>query len=197
MNEKKCTKCGKIFPATVEHFHRQKRYKKNVNRTAYYKLNAQCKSCVKKRNMAITEQKIKNKKERERIEAEKFKKQSKKRKDQFIKQKRKQLERYYEMKQNDKPAIYRILNIINNCAYVGQTAMVNQRIKTHKSALKNSKHSNPQLQEEYNKYGKEAFIFEVIEELPCDISKDVLLKKEGEQIKKHLKEGKKIYNCLT
>jgi len=44
------------------------------------------------------------------------------------------------------------------------------------------------------KCGEEAFIFEVIEELPCDTEQDVLLKKESEQIKKHLNEGKELYN---
>ena len=44
------------------------------------------------------------------------------------------------------------------------------------------------------KYGEEAFIFEIIEELSCDTSKDVLLKKEKEYIKQYLKEGKALYN---
>ena len=63
--------------------------------------------------------------------------------------------------------------------------------------MRSGRHGNKKLLEDYNTYGEEAFVFEVIEELPCDTSSDVLLKKEAEQIKKHLREGKDVYNCLN
>ncbi len=94
-------------------------------------------------------------------------------------------------------AIYKITNTETGTIYIGQTTKYLHRWTNHRYQLRHNKHDNKQLQEDCNTFGKEAFVFEVIEELPCDISQDVLLKKESEQIKKHLKEGKEIYNCLN
>jgi group I intron endonuclease len=64
-----------------------------------------------------------------------------------------------------KSGVYTITNIINNKIYVGSsTISVNTRLKQHKSQLKNNKHSNRILQNSYNKYGEENFIFEILEE---------------------------------
>ena len=101
-----------------------------------------------------------------------------------------------EYQQNLLAGIYVIINTENGRPYIGQSSGYYHRWRTHKSALRHNKHGNKQLQEDYNTYGEEAFVFEVIEELPCDTSQDVLLKKESEQIKKHLREGKNVYNCL-
>ena len=91
-------------------------------------------------------------------------------------------------------AIYKITNTETGTIYIGQTTKYLYRRNCHKSRLRNSKHRNSQLQEDWDKYGEEAFVFEVIEELPCDTSSGVLLKKESKAIKKHLNEGKKLYN---
>jgi len=95
---------------------------------------------------------------------------------------------------NQPAAVYKIRNIKIGTVYIGQSSTYSKRWHTHKSRLRNNRHENLQLQEDYNKYGKEAFVFEVIEELPCDTSRDVLLTKESEAIKKYLNEGKKLYN---
>lgn len=61
--------------------------------------------------------------------------------------------------------VYSITNIINNKIYVG-SAVRSFRIRwnTHKSELKRNVHKNIHLQRAYNKYGKENFVFEIIEE---------------------------------
>ena len=102
-----------------------------------------------------------------------------------------------EWTENLLSGIYKIINTKTDKVYIGQSSAYLNRWHTHKSRLRNNKHDNPSLQEDYNTYGEEAFVFEVIEELPCDTSSGVLLKKEAEQIIKHLREGKDIYNSLN
>ena len=50
--------------------------------------------------------------------------------------------------------------------YVGQSINIERRWKIHKYKLNYLKHPNKYLQSEWDKYGKENFIFEIIEE--CD-----------------------------
>lgn len=61
--------------------------------------------------------------------------------------------------------IYKITNIQNNKCYVGQARDLNVRKNSHFALLKRNKHENSYLQNVYNKYGKEIFIFEIIQEL--------------------------------
>lgn len=65
--------------------------------------------------------------------------------------------------------IYCIINKINNKKYIGQTVDLDRRIYDHKRLLKKNEHKNIYLQREFNKYGEENFIIEVIEK--CDIKK--------------------------
>jgi group I intron endonuclease len=77
----------------------------------------------------------------------------------------------------DNPScIYKITNIINNNLYVGSCYKVKQRRSKHFKDLDNNKHGNRHLQNAYNKYGKENFRFEVIEELmfPIDYEKTLI-----------------------
>ncbi len=59
--------------------------------------------------------------------------------------------------------IYLIKNIINNKCYVGSTSHIDKREKEHFARLYNQSHHNTHLQNSYNKYGKDAFIFKVLE----------------------------------
>jgi len=62
--------------------------------------------------------------------------------------------------------------------YIGSSININERIKSHKNCLLKNKHHSIKLQNTYNKYGIEAFIYEVIEY--CDNIE--LLSKEQEYI---------------
>ena len=59
--------------------------------------------------------------------------------------------------------VYMIKNIVNSKLYIGCSVDVNRRFNSHKNQLVNGKHPNLHLQQSWNKYGKTAFIFEIIE----------------------------------
>lgn len=59
--------------------------------------------------------------------------------------------------------IYRLVNFRNGKVYVGQTNNANVRKRDHFKLLKYQIHHNEHLQRAYNKYGKDAFYFEVLE----------------------------------
>lgn len=60
--------------------------------------------------------------------------------------------------------IYRILNIFTGDFYIGSTRNFSRRKSDHLHRLRRGKSTNSILQKAWNKYGKEAFIFETIEE---------------------------------
>lgn len=60
--------------------------------------------------------------------------------------------------------IYAIQCKVNNKIYIGQTVNYITRIKYHKNFLSKNKHTNPYLQEDYNKYGIDNFIFYKLED---------------------------------
>jgi len=59
--------------------------------------------------------------------------------------------------------IYKITNLINNKLYIGSSNNIEKRKIAHFSLLKRNKHHSIYLQNSYNKYGKNAFKFEIIE----------------------------------
>lgn len=59
--------------------------------------------------------------------------------------------------------IYIILNKINNKCYVGSSINIKKRWYEHKLKLNLNEHYNSYLQASWNKYGKENFIFKLIE----------------------------------
>lgn len=59
--------------------------------------------------------------------------------------------------------IYKITNLANKKVYIGQTLNIKVRVDNgHKDKLRTNTHQNKHLQASYNKYGKDAFEFEVI-----------------------------------
>lgn len=76
--------------------------------------------------------------------------------------------------------IYAILNIITEKYYIGSAVDFKYRWQLHKARLNNRDHHNQYLQNAFNKYGKENFIFVVIEYVE---DKNILLEREQFWIK--------------
>lgn len=70
--------------------------------------------------------------------------------------------------------VYQILNLKNGNFYIGSSVNVYNRFHTHKTKLNQNIHINKYLQNAYNKYGKNEFLFRVLEY--CN--KDEVIKKE-------------------
>ena len=73
----------------------------------------------------------------------------------------------------DDCGIYKIENIVNNKCYIGSSINIKNRLKCHKRDLINNKHPNKRLQNSFNKYGINNFIFETI--CICEKNKEMLL----------------------
>src|SRR3989304_452271 len=72
------------------------------------------------------------------------------------------------MKREEISGVYRIVNIITHKSYVGSSENIYCRWDKHKSTLKNNKHTNPKLQNSYNKHGIDAFMFIIIQQCDSD-----------------------------
>lgn len=88
--------------------------------------------------------------------------------------------------------IYRIHNLITNKDYVGLTNNPKRRESRHFTDLKYGRHDNPHLQRAYNKYGREAFVYEVLQTYDC--SEEEIKEYEKEWIEK-LDSYHNGYNC--
>ncbi len=71
-----------------------------------------------------------------------------------------------------KSGVYRIKNLETGAMYIGQTAeSFARRWGKHRWELKAGRHANIHLQNSYNKHGKDAFEFKVLEVIPqCDMT---------------------------
>jgi group I intron endonuclease len=74
--------------------------------------------------------------------------------------------------------IYKIQNKISGDFYIGSSTRIQDRWKDHKRDLRNDEHFNEHLQNAWNKYGEENFIFSIIEE--CN--ENILVKQEQHYI---------------
>ena len=64
--------------------------------------------------------------------------------------------------------IYKIVNIINGKFYIGSTKNIKERCAEHFNRLKNNSHHSVKFQNDYDIYGRDAFVCEVIEEIPYE-----------------------------
>lgn len=60
--------------------------------------------------------------------------------------------------------IYKIENLVNHKVYIGQSIVVEDRLRHHKQMLNSGKHFCPHLQHSWDKYGENNFSFEILEE---------------------------------
>jgi group I intron endonuclease len=65
--------------------------------------------------------------------------------------------------------IYKIINVVNNKFYVGSSVDLKRRKAKHFSELRHNKHNNRHLQAAWLKYGEQAFVFVVVEEVADDV----------------------------
>lgn len=89
--------------------------------------------------------------------------------------------------------IYKIINVVNNRFYVGSAVDFKRRKARHFSELRHGKHKNKHLQSAWEKYGEQAFVFVVVQELTQD---EDLYAAEDAWLKEHV--GKEhCYNIGT
>ena len=79
--------------------------------------------------------------------------------------------------------IYCIMNTTNGKKYIGSSINIKERWKTHKRLLNKGIHDNNHLQNAWNKYGKDRFIFYIIQEIDVENRID-LFKYEDDYILK-------------
>lgn len=72
---------------------------------------------------------------------------------------------------NDVAGVYKLVNKANGLCYVGQSLCMKKRIHEHMRLLRLGKHTNPRLQNAYNKHGADNFewSFEAFCEDPEDM----------------------------
>jgi len=73
--------------------------------------------------------------------------------------------------------IYQIRNLLNNNKYIGSSIDLYNRKNNHFKELKKNNHHNSHLQNSYNEYGEDKFLFEILE-INNDISRDQLYELE-------------------
>lgn len=88
------------------------------------------------------------------------------------------------------PVIYQITNMLSGDFYIGSSQSFARREWQHRYALKRGEHKNPHMQASWNKYGEDAFVFEVLEELPDGVD---ILSAENVYLHKHVGQG----NCFN
>jgi len=94
--------------------------------------------------------------------------------------------------QSNKNGIYRIKNIVNGRIYYGSCTSFKRRYLSHSNLLETNKHGNKFLQNDYNKCGADAFVFEVVEVV--EGSKEERLVKEQFYIDQWYDNQKNCYN---
>ena len=63
-----------------------------------------------------------------------------------------------------KSGVYLIRNIINEKVYIGKSTDLLHRYRQHTSNLRTGMHPNQEMKNDYNLYGGNAFLFDIIEE---------------------------------
>ena len=76
--------------------------------------------------------------------------------------------------------LYKITNTVNGKYYIGSSNDIRRRWSVHKSTLNKGIHDNRHLQMSFDKYGIEAFVYEIIKEFPKDTTRNALFTHEQE-----------------
>ncbi|MFK7678638.1 GIY-YIG nuclease family protein [Bacillus sp. Wb] len=73
--------------------------------------------------------------------------------------------------------IYSITCLTNNVKYIGRSQEVEKRWRAHKNMLRRSLHNNTLLQNDWNLYGEDAFLFEILHEFN-DLDESIIKEQE-------------------
>ena len=92
-----------------------------------------------------------------------------------------------------KAGVYKIVNVVNGKLYVGSSTDVKYRLWRHQHELLENKHENKHLQNAWNKYGRQSFVFEII--LYCE--ENQLIEREQEMIDYYQSAKGKGYNLCS
>lgn len=76
--------------------------------------------------------------------------------------------------------IYKIENKVNHKIYIGLTNNIDRRHNRHFSDLRHNRHDNKFMQSEFNKYGEDAFSFEIV--FQGDVTSDEISKLEEKYV---------------
>ena len=170
---KKCTKCGIEKPLTEFYKDRQKKDGHGSH----------CKLCNSKQG-------AKYHAENKEMNAKRAAKHYAENKEKIAKRGAK---RYVEKKAEQPNCVYQIKNLENNKVYIGETIRGELRWKAHLCDLRANRHPNKLLQEDFDKYGREAFEWTILKEFE-DGDKDNLLLEEARSIQQFITEDVEIYN---
>lgn len=88
--------------------------------------------------------------------------------------------------------VYSITCIENGRKYIGQTVNFEKRCYNHMITLERGKHVNSVMQGDYQRFGKAAFVFEIIEWCP---TKDMTLNREAELMSQYAIQNR-TYNAV-
>lgn len=64
--------------------------------------------------------------------------------------------------------VYKIQNIVSRDIYIGSTKVFKRRFREHNKELKLGKHVNAHLQNAWDKYGKQSFVFSIV--IVCEVA---------------------------
>ena len=137
INSKKCTKCKKEYPATLEYFFKHK--------------SGLEPSCKKSKQAKVMQHYHSNRE----VYQETHRRWRKNNRETDLKKRQEQWEKIPS-------GVYGIKNIVNGKMYVGESKKPNQRWYLHRTDLRLQKHSNQELQNDFNQYG-EVFVYGMIE----------------------------------
>lgn len=77
---------------------------------------------------------------------------------------RKELQREY--KERVKPTgVYQVRNIVNGRVLLGSSLNLEGLLNRHRFTLRNGSHTNKELQKDWDEFGPDGFVFEVLEEV--------------------------------
>jgi hypothetical protein len=181
---KKCTKCGIEKP--LSEF--------NKNKLGKYGRRSRCKACQSQYYAQYCAQnKEKIAEYRKEYCAQNKEKIAEYRKEYRAQNKEKKAEYLTQRKAEEPNCIYQIKNLINNRVYIGETIRGEMRWKEHLCRLRGNYHVNKLLQEDFDKFGEEAFEWTILKEFESE-DKDILLLEEARSIQQHIDEGVELYN---